>query len=126
MQTKMDITTILILALTGIMAGFLGGMVGVGGGIIMVPALVYLLHQSQQSAQGTSLAVLMIPVSAVAVYNYYKGGQVNFKYALVIAAFFLVGSYFGSKLALRIDQTLVRRLFAGFMIAVAIKMLFGK
>lgn len=126
MQTKMDITTILILALTGIMAGFLGGMVGVGGGIIMVPALVYLLHQSQQSAQGTSLAVLMIPVSAVAVYNYYKGGQVNFKYALVIAAFFLVGSYFGSKLALRIDQTLVRRLFAGFMIVVAIKMLFGK
>lgn len=126
MQTKMDTTTILILALTGIMAGFLGGMVGVGGGIIMVPALVYLLHQSQQSAQGTSLAVLMIPVSAVAVYNYYKGGQVNFKYALVIAAFFLVGSYFGSKLALRIDQTLVRRLFAGFMIVVAIKMLFGK
>lgn len=122
----MNLTTILILAVTGVLAGFLGGMVGVGGGIIMVPFMIFFLGLSQQSAQGTSLAVLMVPVSAVAVYNYYKSGQVNFSYAFVIALFFMVGGYIGSKLALRIDQVVVRKVFAVFMVVVAIKMFFNK
>jgi len=123
---KMDVMTIVILALTGVAAGFMGGMVGVGGGIVMVPAMVFFLGVSQQSAQGTSLAVLMVPVSAVAVYNYYKAGEVNFRYAFVIALFFIVGGYFGSKLAIRIDQAVIRKLFAVFMILVAVKMFFTK
>lgn len=123
---KMDATTFMILAITGILAGFLGGMVGVGGGIIMVPFMVFFLGLSQQSAQGTSLAVLMVPVSAVAVYNYYKAGQVNFLYAFVIALFFVVGGYLGSKLSLKLDQSLVRKVFAGFMMIVAIKMFLSK
>jgi hypothetical protein len=123
---KMDTTTFVILALTGIAAGFLGGLVGVGGGIIMVPVMVFFLGMSQHSAQGTSLAVLMVPVSAVAVYNYWKTDHVNFRYALIIALFFIVGGYLGSRLSLRIDQNIVKKVFAVFMLVVAIKMLFSK
>jgi uncharacterized membrane protein YfcA len=123
----MDISTFLILGLTGLMAGFLGGMVGVGGGIIMVPMMVFALGLSQKTAQGTSLAVMMIPLSiGVAVFNYYKQGQVNVWYAIVIACFFAVGGYFGSKLALSIDQTIVKKIFAVLMVLIAIKMFFGK
>jgi uncharacterized membrane protein YfcA len=123
----MDISTFLILGLTGLVAGFLGGMVGVGGGIIMVPMMVFALGLSQKTAQGTSLAVMMIPISiGVAVYNYYKQGHVNITYALIIAGFFAVGGYLGSKLALNIDQTIVKKIFAVLMVAVALKIFFGK
>lgn len=123
----MDIQVFVFLALTGIAAGFLGGLVGVGGGIIMVPMMVFALGLSQRTAQGTSLAVLMIPIAVgMAVYNYHKSGEVNWKYALIIAGFFTIGSFLGSKLALSIDQNIVKKIFAVFMIVVAIKMLFGK
>ncbi len=125
----MDITTILILALTGILAGFLGGMVGVGGGIIMVPMMVYAMHLPQLTAQGISLSVLMIPVSSFAVYNYYKAGALtkqHFIYTLVIAIFFAVGTFLASRIVVRLDPQMVRRIFAVFMIVVAIKMILGK
>ncbi len=117
----MDISAFLVLGLTGLVAGFLGGMVGVGGGIVMVPMMVFVLGLSQKTAQGTSLAVMMIPLSiGIAVYNYYKQGHVNITYALIIAGFF------GSKLALNIDQNIVKKIFAVLMVIVAIKMFFGK
>jgi uncharacterized membrane protein YfcA len=123
----MEISTFLILGITGLAAGFLGGMVGVGGGVIMVPMMVFALGLSQKTAQGTSLAVMMIPLSiGVACYNYYKAGQVNITYALIIAGFFAVGGYFGSKLALTIDQNLVKKIFAVLLVLIAVKMFFGK
>lgn len=122
----MDFQTILILALIGLAAGYLSGFVGIGGGIIMVPALTMLLLVDQKTAQGTSLAVLMMPIGILGVYNYYKQGHVEIKYALVIAALFVAGSYFGSKTSLSIDTTLVKRIFGGFMILVALKFIFGK
>lgn len=123
----MDISTFLILAITGLAAGFLGGMVGVGGGIIMVPMMVFVLGMTQKTAQGTSLAVMMIPISiGVAVYNYWKQGEINFVYALIIAGFFAVGGFFGSRLALSIDQQWIKKIFALLMVIVAIKMFFSK
>ena len=123
----MDMSTFLLLALTGIAAGFLAGMVGVGGGIIMVPMLVFVLGLSQKTAQGTSLAVIMIPLSlGVAVYNYYKQGYVNITYALIIMGFFTIGAFLGSKIALGVDQHLVKKIFAVVLFVVALKMFFGK
>ena len=98
---KMSTSMILILVVIGIITGIMAGMLGIGGAIIMIPALVYLLGISQQTAQGTSLAVMLPPVGIIAAFNYYKAGHVNIKWALILAVFFLVGSYFGSKLALR-------------------------
>ena len=117
----------LILALTGVGAGFLSGMVGVGGGVVMVPVMVFALGMTQKTAQGTSLAVMLIPISiGVAAYNYYKSGEMNITYALIIAGFFAIGGFVGSKLSLSIDQHWVKKIFAVFMVIVAIKMFFSK
>jgi uncharacterized protein len=123
----MDFSTFLILGLTGILAGFLSGMVGVGGGIIMVPMMVFALGMNQKMAQGTSLMVMLIPISiGVGVWQYYQNKQINIPYALIIAGFFAIGGYLGSKLALNIDQGIVKKIFAVLMVVVAIKMFFGK
>ena len=123
---KSDMSTqiILIVILIGVAAGMLGGMVGVGGGLIIVPALVYFLGISQHSAQGTSLGLILLPVGILAVLNYYKQGHVDFKIVGLLAVGFLAGSYFGSKIALSLPQDTVKKIFAAFMIIVAIKMLF--
>ena len=122
----MTITIILSLVLIGLLAGILSGLVGVGGGIIMVPLLVLLLGFSQHQAQGTSLAVLVVPVTALAVFNYYKEGYINWKYAAIIAVFFVVGSCFGSKLAVGIDQKMLKKIFGVVLIIIAGKMLLEK
>lgn len=119
-------TIIISLVLIGLLAGILSGLVGVGGGIIMVPMLVLLLGFSQHQAQGTSLTVLVVPVTALAVFNYYKEGYINWKYAAIIAVFFVVGSYFGSKLAVGIDQKMLKKIFGVILILVAGKMLLEK
>ncbi|MEY3399518.1 MAG: hypothetical protein RL220_2112 [Bacteroidota bacterium] len=119
----MTFSQILILVIIGIMAGMLSGFVGVGGGLIIVPALVYLMHFSQMQAQGTSLAVLLLPVGFLAVYNYHKSGNVNMTYALVIAATFVLGSYVGSKYALKLPEHKVKFIFSIFMLYVAIRMM---
>src|SRR5574343_877408 len=107
----MTLHTILSLVIIGIMAGILSGLVGVGGGVVMVPMLVLFLGFSQHQAQGTSLAVLVVPVTAIAVYNYYKEGYIDWRYAAIIAVFFLIGCYFGSKLAINIDQKMLKKIF---------------
>ncbi len=122
----MDITTIGILILIGLAAGFFGGLVGLGGGIIMIPAMVYFLGITQHQAQGTSLAVMLPPVGIMAVYNYYKIGAVNFKFALVIAATFVLGSFFGSKIAVNISTDTIKKIFGIAVILMGIKMLIGK
>lgn len=119
----MSLQAIGILLLIGLAAGIFGGMVGLGGGVIMIPALIYLMGMTQLEAQGTSLAVMLPPVGLFAVMNYYKSGHLNFKYAMLIAVAFLIGGYFGSKIALNIPVTVVRKVFAIAMIAMALRML---
>ena len=116
--------TIIIIILTGLAAGILGGMVGIGGGIIIVPALVYFLAFSQHQAQGTSLALMLFPVGILGVINYYKKGYVDFRYAGLLAIGFVVGSYLGSKFSLSLPQLTVKKIFAVLMLMVALKMLF--
>lgn len=122
----MSASMLLILIAIGIIAGIMAGMLGIGGAIIMVPALVFLLGFSQQMAQGTSLAVMLPPIGIIATWNYWKAGQVNLKFALILAAAFLVGSYFGSKLALNIPQPVLKKIFGILLLLVAAKMLFSK
>jgi len=120
----MTTQTILILVLTGIAAGILGGLVGVGGGIIIVPSLIYFLSFSQKSAQGTSLGLLLLPVGILGVLQYYKEGHVDFKIVAIIAIGFLAGSYFGSKIALSLPQETVKKIFAILLLVIGFKMLF--
>ena len=120
----MSALTIILLMLIGLAAGTLSGMVGVGGGIIIVPCLVLVLGYTQKEAQGTSLAVLLLPVGIFAVINYYKQGQINLPVALIVSLSFLVGGYFGSKLALSWDEEKLKKIFAVTIMLVAIKMLF--
>lgn len=123
---KMSTSVLLILIVIGIITGIMAGMLGIGGAIIMIPALVYLLGISQQMAQGTSLAVMLPPIGIIAAYNYYKEGQVNIKFALLLAAAFIVGSYFGSKIALKIQPDVLKKIFGILLLLVAAKMLFSK
>jgi uncharacterized membrane protein YfcA len=120
----MTIQTILILIIIGIAAGILGGLIGVGGGIIIVPSLVYFLSFSQKAAQGTSLGLLLLPVGIFGVLQYYKQGYVDFKVVAIIAIGFLAGSYFGSKIALSVSQETVKKIFAIMLLLIAFKMLF--
>jgi uncharacterized protein len=120
----MNVTTILGLLLLGIVAGLLSSMVGIGGGIVVVPILVLAFSMSQKMAQGTSLAMMLPPIGILAVYNYYKGGYVDFKVAGIICIAFILGSYFGSKIVLNMDIRILKKVFAVFLIAVAIKYLF--
>jgi len=122
----MTTTTLLILLILGVVTGFLAGMLGIGGGLIVIPALAIIMGMSQQAAQGTSLAMMLPPIGIIAVYNYYKAGHVDIKVALILAVMFLVGSYFGSKMAVKIPQEILKKIFGVFLILVAIKMLFWK
>lgn len=127
MDTKkaaMDIQTILIIILIGIAAGMLSGLVGVGGGIIIVPALVYFIGFSQKTAQGTSLGLILLPVGILAVLQFYKQGHIDVKVVGILAIGFLAGSYFGSKIALSLPDDTVKKIFAVLMIIIALKMLF--
>jgi len=126
MERKMNLTTILILVVIGLMAGVFGGMFGIGGAIIMIPALVYFLGADQQLAQGTSVAIMLPPIGLFAAYNYYKAGQVNILWAVIIAVSFMAGGYFGSKIALALPENLLRKLFGVLLIILALRMIFMK
>lgn len=123
---QLDAQTIGLLIIVGLLAGILSGFVGVGGGIVMVPALIWLLHYNQHQAQGTSLAVLMLPVVFLAVRNYWKEGMIDWKVVGIIAAAFVAGGYFGSKGALSLPADTVKRVFGVVMLFVAIKLIIGK
>jgi len=123
---KMSTSVLLLLIVIGIITGFMAGMLGIGGAIIMIPALVFFLGLTQQMAQGTSLAVMLPPIGIIAAYNYYKAGQVNLTFAMILAATFLIGSYFGSKLAINIPQPVLKKIFGVLLLLVAVKMLFSK
>ena len=122
----MAISDIIILVLIGLSAGFIGGALGVGGGIIIVPALVFIFGMTQHHAQGTSLAVLLFPVGILAVINYYKRGYVNFKFALILIVAFVLGSYFGSLFSISLPESTLKRLFGILMLVAGLRMIFGK
>ncbi len=119
----MTFQIITILVIIGLAAGILSGLIGVGGGIIIVPALVFFLGLTQKEASGTSLFILSMPVVALGVMNYWKAGQVNWKYGLIIAGTFLVGGYFGSKFATKISPAVLKIIFGGIMLYVAFVMI---
>lgn len=123
-KAPMTTTVIILLIIIGVAAGMLGGMVGIGGGLVIVPALVYFLAFSQHEAQGTSLGLLLLPVGILGVINYYKNGYVDARAVGLLAIGFIVGNYFGSKWALSLPQLTLKRVFAIFMIIIALKMLF--
>ena len=123
----MTTTTILYLILIGLCAGLLSGLIGVGGGVIMVPMFIVFLGLTQHNAQGMSLAVMLPPVTFLAVYNYHKAGEVDWKMALIASVVFIIGGYVGSKFALKIDQMILKKIFGGVLFVIAIKlMLFSK
>ena len=119
----MTIQTIIILVLIGLFAGILSGFVGVGGGIIIVPALVFFLGLTQHQAQGTSLFVLSMPVVIFAVINYWKTDNVNWKFGLIVASTFLVGAYLGSKLSLKLSPGMVKLVFGILLAYVSIRLM---
>jgi uncharacterized membrane protein YfcA len=123
---KMDINTLVILLIVGVAAGFASGMVGIGGGIVIVPALVYFLAMSQHQAQGISIGMLLMPVGFLAAYNYYKQGNLNFTYSAIIGITFVFGAYLGSRVSLKMDPALMKRIFGVFILLISLKMIFGK
>lgn len=120
----MSAGTIIILLLLGLVAGLLSSMVGIGGGIVIVPALVFLLGMDQKMAQGTSLAMLLPPIGILGVMAYYRAGNVKMEYALILCATFILGSWLGAGWVKNLNTITVKRVFAIFMIVVAIKYLF--
>ena len=124
----MTISTIITLIIIGLLAGILSGLVGVGGGIIMVPLFIFFLGLSQHNAQGLSLAVMLPPVTFLAVYNYHKagGGSIDWRVAIIVAVLFIIGGFIGSKIALQIDQRFLKKIFGFVMLIVAIKLIFTK
>lgn len=121
---RMDIITIIGILAVGLAAGFLSSLVGIGGGVVVVPAMVLIFGMSQKSAQGTTLAMLSFPVALVGAYQYYKAGNVDWKIAAMLALTFMVGGYLGSKLVVSLDISIVKKIFAVMMLIVAFKYLF--
>jgi uncharacterized protein len=110
--------SIYLLALIGIFAGVLSGFFGLGGGIIIVPALVYLAGYSQKMAVGTSLAILLPPIGLAAVIEYYKNGNVNFRAAIIVAIFLFVSAWVSSVFANKVNESCLRILFGVLMITI--------
>ena len=119
----MTLQLLLILVMIGLLAGMLSGMVGVGGGIIIVPALVFFLGFTQKQAQGTSLALLSLPVVILAVVNYYNQGLVELRAVFVMALAFVLGGFLGSKIALSVSEVALKRFFAVILFYTGFKML---
>ena len=119
----MNTETVVLLMAVGLAAGILSGLVGVGGGIIIVPALVFFLGFSQLQAQGTSLGLLLLPVGIFAVLNYYKAGHIDIKVVVIMSIAFILGGWMGSKLALRLEQETVKKIFAVVLFYTAFRLL---
>lgn len=120
----MSVITIIGLVVLGIAAGLLSSMVGIGGGILIVPVLVFFFAMSQKMAQGTSLALLLPPVGIFAVINYYKAGYVDLKVAGILIVSFIIGSFLGSKVVLNLPDATIKKVFGVFLMLVSLKYLF--
>ncbi len=119
-------TDIFLYVLLGLTAGILSGLIGIGGGVIIVPALVFLFGFSQHQAQGTTLALLVPPIGILATWAYYKQGYVDIRVAAFVAAGFLVGSLFGAKFATGLSNAVLEKVFGVALLLIAIKMILAK
>ena len=126
MKKKLAMNEIIILLSIGLVAGVLSGTVGIGGGIIIVPALVYFIGLGQMQAQGTVLFMFLMPIGILGVYNYYSAGHVEWRSALIMASTFAIGSYFGSKISLGLEQDTVKKVFGVIILLISIKMILWK
>lgn len=112
------------LLMLGICAGYLGGLAGIGGGMVIVPALVFFFGLSQHQAQGTSLALMLPPIGLLATWQYYKYGLVEGKIALFVIIGYLIGNFLGGRLAVELPDGILKRIFGLLMLLAALKMLF--
>ncbi len=112
--------------LLGLVIGTISGMIGIGGGAFLIPALIFFYGMSQKTAQGTSVATLLLPIGVFAFWTYYKAGNVDLKLALLIAVGFAVGGWFGGLWAQHLSDVVLRRGFAVLLIALAIKLAIGR
>lgn len=112
--------------LIGLVAGIFSGLLGIGGGIIMIPALIYIFKMSQQNAQGTTLALMVLPIGLLAAATYYRAGHVNLTVALLVALGFFFGGLFGANMALSIPNEVLRKIFAVALIITAVHLLITK
>jgi hypothetical protein len=119
----MNTETIVLLIIIGLAAGILSGLVGVGGGIIIVPALVFFLGFSQHEAQGTSLGLLLLPVGILAVINYYNKGFIDIRVVAIMCVAFVIGGWLGSKWSLSLPQDTVKKIFAVVLFYTAVRMM---
>ncbi|MBK7629500.1 MAG: sulfite exporter TauE/SafE family protein [Ignavibacteriales bacterium] len=110
----------------GLLAGTFSGVIGLGGGVIIVPALVFLFGLSQQQAQGTTLALMVPPIGILAAYAYYQQGFVDLKIAALICVGFIIGGWLGAKLAVNLSQNVLQKIFAVSLFLISIKMFFSK
>jgi uncharacterized membrane protein YfcA len=120
---------IFILLIIGFAAGTFSGLVGIGGGMIIVPALVYFMNYSQHQAQGVSLTMFLLPIGILGVYNYYKDGFITtetIRIALIMCITFVVGSFLGSKIAINLNQDILKKVFGVILFLASLKMIFGK
>ncbi len=120
----MTVQTVFIILIIGFTAGMLSGLVGIGGGIIIVPALVFFLGFSQKMAQGNSLGLLLLPGGILAVLNFYKQGYIDIKVVLILFVAFVIGGYFGSKISLNVSENKLKKVFAIVLLLVSLKILF--
>lgn len=118
--------TWIVLIMIGLIAGTLSGVVGIGGGMVIIPALVFFLHYPQKTAQGTTLALMVPPIGVLAAWSYYKQGFVDIRAAALICAGFIVGSYLGAKWSMSISDAMLKKIFSLILIVIAFKMLFSK
>ncbi len=124
----MDFQTFFSLVVIGLLAGTLSGFIGIGGGVIMVPALIMALGVSQHEAQGISITTMLLPIGILAFYNYYQSGQVTNQYvgfSFIVAVAFVIGGFFGSKLSLKFNPQLVKLIFGFLMLIIGFKMIAG-
>jgi uncharacterized protein len=119
-------TDILLYILLGLTAGVLSGLIGIGGGVIIVPALVFVFGLSQHQAQGTTLALLVPPIGFLAAWTYYKQGYVDIRIAALIAVGFLVGSLLGAKLSTGLSNVVLEKVFGVALLLIAVKMILAK
>jgi uncharacterized membrane protein YfcA len=122
----MSIAQLILLCAIGLIAGAFSGTFGVGGAIIVIPSLVFLLGMSQHQAQGTSLAFMIPPVTLLAALSYWKSGYVNWKYAVVLSITFIIGSFFGSQLSFAVSDSTLRKFFGVVLLLISLKIIFSK
>ena len=116
----------MLFIILGLVAGFFSGIVGLGGGIIIVPVLVFIFGLTQQQAQGTTLALMVPPIGILAAYAYYQNGYVDLKIAALIGVGFILGGWFGAKIAINLPREVLQKIFAISLFVISIKMFFTK